>query len=130
MGEVEGIDLDLTHPSSAPSTALIALVASAVAAEPWGRLAQAIDRGSRLDDEAGSVLVERARHLHMSVRWSYAVPRRPPASAHPPAPILSRRYARKADRFLAFTGLACALICYRRPSSRPQQPSRPAQERT
>ncbi|MFF5712582.1 hypothetical protein [Streptomyces sp. NPDC012756] len=113
MGEIEGIDLDLTHPPSAPSTTSIALVASAVAAEPRGRLAQAIDRGSRLDGEAGSVLVERARHLHVSVRWSYAVPHRPPASAHPPDPILSRRYARKADRFLAFTSLACALICYR-----------------
>ncbi|MFD7824430.1 IS5/IS1182 family transposase, partial [Streptomyces sp. NPDC059714] len=27
---------------------------------------------------------------------------------------LHRRYERKADHFLAFTGIACTLICYRR----------------
>ena len=27
---------------------------------------------------------------------------------------LHRRYERKASHFLAFTGIACALICYRR----------------
>jgi transposase len=26
-----------------------------------------------------------------------------------------RRYERKAERFPAFTGIACTLICYRRP---------------
>ena len=27
---------------------------------------------------------------------------------------LHRRYKRKADHFLAFTGIACTLICFRR----------------
>ncbi|MEV4786594.1 transposase [Streptomyces tuirus] len=30
---------------------------------------------------------------------------------------LHRRYERKASHFLAFTSIACTLICYRRPSS-------------
>ncbi|MFG2746586.1 transposase [Streptomyces chartreusis] len=47
-----------------------------------------------------------------------------------PAARLHRRYERKAEHFLAFTSLACTLICYRRLTKRPgstptrQSPSR------
>lgn len=47
-------------------------------------------------------------------------PRRAPHRAADPTSWLAgcrrlhRRYERKADHFLAFTSIACTLICYRR----------------
>ncbi|MFD8980286.1 helix-turn-helix domain-containing protein [Streptomyces sp. NPDC059564] len=78
-----------------------AVIGAAVASEPWGRLAHALGRGSRVDAHAVGALVNRASALHVSENHLTARQLQGHVVAHLDAITAVLPHARDSERDLA-----------------------------